>query len=659
MKKYMTLISLSASMALADTYTLGQVNVQDTVSKDIQVFEQSLNSAEIEKNNAQTVSQALDDMSGVSANVVGARGESTLQIRGFSSTRIGVFIDGIPVYVPYDGNFDYARFLTPDISQIDVSKGYSSVVYGANTMGGVINIVSKKPTKELEGNIRGEIVVDSVGRMARHVESFNVGSRQGHYYVQVGGVIAQQDHFRLSDSYDATASQPKGDRLRSQADDRKISFKTGYVADDNSEVAISYANQHGTKQEPPATDSTVFGSIKYWDWPLWNKETVAVTGQKNFDSSYLKALAYYDIFTNSLFSYDNATYSTMNKGYAFKSRYEDHSYGARLEYGLGISDHFIKAALNYKKDVHNGYDLDKVTEVKTLAENYEDHTISLGVEDTYEISAQWELLAGVSFDQRSADKIYDTNTFYPQMLEKKTDSSVDPQMALVYSPDGSSKVRASISRKTYLPTMKDRYSRRFNSYVPNPDLKNEKSTHYEVSYDKHYEHTNVGANAYYTKVEDAIQSVVWDQNTSLKQNQNVGTFDHIGGELEVVYKNDGWDAGGNYSYISVKNTKDSSIKELYIPKHQLFAYVQKDVGSGVALYANSRFRSGAYQQRSSDSAYVTIPDFTTFDVKIIYSPLASIKAEVGVKNITDENVLYDLAFPMAGREYFANLTYSF
>lgn len=181
MKKHLILLSLAASLALADSFELGQVNVQSKI-QDINVFEESITPEIIAQNSSETVSQALDNISGINQDIQGGRGESTLYIRGFDAKRIGVFIDGIPIYTPYDGNFDYGRFLTTDIGQIDVSKGYSSVVYGANTMGGVVNIISRKPTKALEGNVKATLVSDSVGKMARHVESINLGTRQDHIY---------------------------------------------------------------------------------------------------------------------------------------------------------------------------------------------------------------------------------------------------------------------------------------------------------------------------------------------------------------------------------------------------------------------------------------------------------------------------------------------
>ena len=656
MKKSFLLLSVCTSMLLAESFTLGQVNVQNNIEEE-NLFEEIISSETLSKNNAQSVSEALDNLSGVNQDVQGGRGESTLYVRGFDAKRVGVFLDGIPVYVPYDGNFDYGRFLTSDIGEIDVSKGYSSVVYGGNTMGGVVNIISKKPTKEFEGNVKAQIVLDSEARMARHVESINIGTRQNNFYAQLGALYSKQDHFRLSSKYDATPTQPKGDRLRSEAEDRKVSFKAGYIADDQSEVALSYANQHGVKQQPPVTDTT-FAKNKDWDWPYWDKETFSLTRQKNFESSYLKALAYYDKSRNSLYSYDDNTFSAITKNWAFKSRYDDYSFGARVEYGIEVANNFVKAAANYKKDVHRGYDKNKTTNIETMTEKYEDHTVSVGLEDTWSLTSKLDIFAGLNYDQTTADKIYDTNTAYLDMLKLETHSSLSPQAALIYSLDSTSKIKASVARKTYMPSMKDRYSRKLGTSVPNVDLKNEISTHYELSYQKQFNRLKGKINGFYTKVDDAIQSVVYAPNPAFNQNQNVGTFDHLGTELELNYKNDGLEAGGNYTYISIKNTKDSSVKAIDVPKHQIFAFAQQELGYGVSVYGNMKFRSGAYENKL-DGSYVVNPNFTTFDFKVIYNPIEAVTAEIGVKNLTDELVRYDMAYPMAGREFFASLEYKF
>lgn len=659
MKKSLLCLSLVTSVALAQSYNLGQVSVQDNTLDEMNMFEQTISSNEVSRDNALTVQEALDNLSGISQDMQGGRGESTLYIRGFDAKRIGVFIDGIPIYVPYDGNFDYGRFLTTDIGQIDVSKGYSSVVYGGNTMGGVVNIVSKKPSKEFEGNVKGEMILDSNMKKARHIESVNLGTMQTNgFYAQMGASYSKQDHFRISDEFKGIAEQPAGERLRSEAEDKKASLKMGYVTKDESEVAINYSNQQGVKQQPPVTDTT-FAKAKYWDWPYWDKETVSIAGQKNFQSSYLKALAYYDNSKNSLYSYKDNTYSSFAPaGSSFKSRYDDYSYGTRLEYGVELEDNFIKAAANYKKDVHKGYDINKNTNAETLTEKYEDHTVSLGLEDIYSLTPNLELLAGLSYDVKKADKIYDTNTAFLNMLDLETQSSLSPQMGLVYTLDESSKIRGSISQKTYMPSMKDRYSRKLGSAAPNPELENETATHYELGYQKSYGAFLGGVTGFFTRVDDAIQSVTYSPNPTLNQNQNVGSFDHKGIEFDLNYIQDEFELGGNYTYVSIKNKEDSSIKIVDVPKHQIFVFAQKWLGYGVSLYGNMKVRKGAYENKL-DGSYVTNPTMTTFDVKTIYEATSSLTAQIGVKNLTDELIRYDMAYPMAGREFFASLEYKF
>ncbi|MFT7880842.1 MAG: TonB-dependent receptor, partial [Sulfurimonas sp.] len=613
--------------------------------------------------NASTVSEALDNVSGVTQEIQGGRAESTLYIRGFDARRVGVFIDGVPVYVPYDGNFDYGRFLTTDIAEIDVSKGYSSVAYGANTMGGVINIVSKKPTKALEGSLRSHVVFDSDVNFARQVSALNVGTRQENYYIQLGANYANQDHFRLSDDFEPTVYQPSGDRLRSETEDKKVNLKAGYFIDEMTELALGYINQKGEKQQPPATD-TDYSREKYWDWPYWDKETVYLNGQKIFDHSYLKAVLYYDKFKNSLYSYDNGNYNSFDKKYAFKSRYDDYSYGARLSYGTEIGKHLITLSANYKTDLHRGYDISKTDSTSTLTEKYEDSTLSFGIEDVYKISSQMELLGGISYDRKEGEYAYDEDSAI-EGIPLGTQDTFNPQVAVLYKPDTSTLFRTSVARKTYLTSMKDRYSRRLGSAIPNPDLNSEKSTHYELSYHKNLQHTQIGITGFIAQVDDAIQKVIIDDNDTpddtkddLSQNRNIGEFQHRGIELDISYKNDTFQAGGNYTYLSLVNRSDNDAKLTEVPRHQLFAYVQKDLTPELSLYGNVKMRKGAYEQKM-DGSYVINPTFTTLDAKVVYSPIKDLTTELGVKNLTDQYYGYDSAFPMPGREFFVTMEYKF
>ena len=53
-----------------------------------------------------------------------------LYVRGFDRWRVPLYIDGVRVYLPYDNRLDLGRFLTVDISEVQIAKGYASVLDG-------------------------------------------------------------------------------------------------------------------------------------------------------------------------------------------------------------------------------------------------------------------------------------------------------------------------------------------------------------------------------------------------------------------------------------------------------------------------------------------------------------------------------------------------
>ncbi len=667
MKKHALILSLAASAVLADTFTLGQINVLNTPI-EFSPFEQTMTSDTIAQQNSENITDALDNMSGLSMQFTGGgRNETSISIRGQDSKRVGLFIDGIPVYVPYDGFVDYDRFLTSDIAEIDVAKGFSSVAYGSNTLGGVINIITKRPTKALEGDVKVGMVLDSDTSLSRKVASINIGTRQDHVYAQLGASYSDQNHFRLSDDFTPVTNgvQQNGDRLRSASSDHKVSLKTGYIADDGSEIAIGYSNQKGEKEVSPSTTSYTGQTASQtrkdrWTWPYWDKETFFITGQKNLASAYLKSSVYYDKSKNSL----DYVYTTVSNG-PFPngaSRYNEESYGGRLEYGIELSDHFVTASANYKKDSHEGYQINEIASTEVLTDQFKDNTISLGLEDIYTLSKEWQIIAGLGYDRKEGDFAYDTSSGTTP-IPLGNQSAISPEIAAVYTMDPTSKLRASIAQKTYLPSMKDRYSRKLGTALPNPDLGAETATHYELSYQKQLSVLSSKVAGFYTRVNNAIQSMTVDtKGTSvttddITQNQNIGSFDHKGFEFDLDYKSDGFDVGGNYTYINVKNKTNESVKRTDVPKHEIFAYIQTDLSHGFLVYGDMKFRKGAYE--FINNAYSTLPTFTTYDIKTVYKATANITAEAGIKNVTDKLVVLNYGYPNAGREFFANLGYKF
>jgi iron complex outermembrane receptor protein len=101
--------------------------------------------------NRDDLAEALDLMPGVALSRTGARNERTIHVRGLD-------LKHVPLFLTYSHLCDVrrlfrsGRFTTFDTSQIVLSKGAASVLYGFNTMGGAINVITKRPDKPFETN---------------------------------------------------------------------------------------------------------------------------------------------------------------------------------------------------------------------------------------------------------------------------------------------------------------------------------------------------------------------------------------------------------------------------------------------------------------------------------------------------------------------------
>ena len=135
-------------------------------------------SEEIREFNRENIADALNLLSGITLSH-GQKNERRVSIRGFETSKVGLFIDGIPVYIPFDGAVDMSRFTTADLAAIQVAKGFTSVAYGPNTMAGAINLVTRKPTRQFEGS-----ALVGFGEGNERKAEVNVGSNQGMWYIQ-------------------------------------------------------------------------------------------------------------------------------------------------------------------------------------------------------------------------------------------------------------------------------------------------------------------------------------------------------------------------------------------------------------------------------------------------------------------------------------------
>jgi iron complex outermembrane recepter protein len=601
------------------------------------------------------LSNAIETMPGASVNPGnrgGARNEAGVFIRGFDQSRVPLLLDGIPVYVPYDGYVDLNRFLTGDFTKVEISKGYTSVLYGPGALGGAINLVTRKPERPFEGDASLSIILDNRLSYSGVRVNTNLGSRQGDWYV-IGSLSEDNvDHTRLPDSFNGGLYQPAGERLRSASQDFRVSGRIGYAPDADDDYAIGFAVARGQKGAPPYAgfDST---KATFFDWPYYDEDSVYLLGRRALTfgtNSYVKVRAYYDGFRNSLYRYDNQTYTTQNLPFAFKSQYDDYSFGSSVEAGTDpFAGNTTKVAFHARQDTHQEFG---PTTPKSIMR---DATYSAALESTQQVMDRLRLTFGLSEDVRTPISAQDPSTGGTTTFRLSDQTAFNIQGGARYALRDDTDLFGSIGRRARFPTMFERYSYRLGNGQPNAGLRPEKATKIEMGVETRIlPRTNLSVALFNSDVDDFIQAVTIGTRTTppfgaIVQNQNVGNARFSGIEAEVTsHIIPRVDLGANYTLLDRDPRGSQSSAPYYgTPRHKGIAWADIDLGQGFSIIPSLLVESS---RKTTDTGNgLPVDGFIVANLKGVYQITEAISAELASYNLTDQKYFYDNGYPMPGR----------
>jgi vitamin B12 transporter len=111
---------------------------------------------DVQKYHYETVEDVLRTVPGVEIRRSGSIGKvSNISIRGANANQVQVLVDGVRVKSPTTGQADLSD-ISPDlIDRIEVIRGPQSTLYGADAIGGVVNIITKKGKGPFSATIEG------------------------------------------------------------------------------------------------------------------------------------------------------------------------------------------------------------------------------------------------------------------------------------------------------------------------------------------------------------------------------------------------------------------------------------------------------------------------------------------------------------------------
>ena len=189
---------------------------------------------EIDTRQLRNLPDILRDVPGLNLIQTGGPGGTTsLFIRGANSNQTKVLVDGIDVSDPTtpNGIFQFQNFLAAGIQQVEVLRGPQSGLYGADAIGGVVDVVTKAGSGPLHGDVTLEggmfSTFNQSGEISGSLDRFSYELDLAHLHTGDSAVTPVE------------VLTTKGAPVNNDAyDNQTVGTKLGYRITDNFDVGL-------------------------------------------------------------------------------------------------------------------------------------------------------------------------------------------------------------------------------------------------------------------------------------------------------------------------------------------------------------------------------------------------------------------------------------
>lgn len=653
----------AAAAGEGEVFDLGQVLVMEKSETTDKITTTDVVSIDdIKLQGAKTVADALEFVPGVDIQT-GGKGQSGLKLRGFDQRDVKLLIDGVPAHESYDGSLDLGQIPVDSIAKIVVSKGASSVLYGPNTLGGVVNIITKKggETPHTDFTVSG-------GDNDTRNYIFNHGGSKGKVNYWVTASHRKTDGFEVSDRFDPTNpktgigsdyNEDGGLRDLSYYEYTTISSKIGYEYDNDSKIYLAFNyhdNEKGCRTE----------NQRYWEFNEWKQWHLNLVGEHDVnDLVTLKARAYYVDHVDTIEDVSWDADHTTSKKWFETSSYDDYTVGGELHAYLDFGDvSLVRAGITYLKDNHKQqdyYDDDTRSVIKGWdsaglqpEEEYEADIYSFGIEDEIRLFEKFIFKAGISYDVHDPVKSHVNDN-------REDTEEWNPQAGVSYEFSDDFNVYASVGKKTRFPQLKELYS---DLVGGNTSLKAQETIAYEIGADKRFnEIFDLSVAAFFNDIENRI---VMERINGDKVMLNKGETEIEGFEANLgIAVPFGLDLNLGYTFMSSEERDDAGSPEEdaeFIPDHKftLDARYRFDFGLTAAFQLMYTGEQTEYDNDTGDP--IALDHFVLLNARLNQEWAITEKVMMDlfleVKNIADEN--YDEGSgPEPGRSFLVGASVSF
>lgn len=515
----------------------------------------------------------------------------TVNIRGVGQgNKVLFMIDGQPQWAGVFGHSLADTYVANGVERVEVVKGPSSLLYGSNAMGGSVNLITQRQTKDgVSGRARAQF-----GSFTTQKFALATGVRHGRLSATLSGQLDRSNGYRKGSEF----------WLANEFAQIRYAATRNWAVGATLDMSRTDANNPGTIQSPLEN--------------MWTK-LFRGTGSVYIKNTYRKV-------NGGLQAYINWGRNKVDDGNAPGANPRNYLFNS-TDYNMGITlyetmclwrDNSLSAGVDFQHWGGHVWNTDK--EDPLIISSDSKHSVN-------------EIAGYVMMQQGFFRNILNLNAGVRLQHGSTYGNEWVPQAGFIVRPGHNSQIKASFSKGFRAPNLRELYL-----YAPaNPDLKPEYMLNYELSYNQHFLNGNVeiGAAVYFIDGKNMIQSVMVDGRP---KNMNTGKFINKGFEVEAAWRMlKNLIINANYSYLHT----DSDI--LFAPKNKLNAEV---------IYSPGNF-SFTLEEMSIWALHTGGPqteDYTLLNFRAAYTlhSKAPVTLSVKLDNLTNKHYEITYGCPMPG-----------
>ena len=580
--------------------------------------------------NSTTVAELLNLEPGLNLTT-GYKSETETRIRGFRSSDVLVLVDGRPINPGYYGKVDLSMLPLDNLAKITIAKGPASVAYGANSMGGVINIVTQN------GLETPRTVIESrLGDYQFRNLNLNHSRQIGRFNYWISGYEHHARGFQMSGEFQPTKYEDGGMRELSFYHKIGISSKLGYQPTDKLLLTLASDYHWAKKDIPVATRFAPGDTPRYWRFPNWERYSATLSGEWKMKSSLvLKSVLFADAYNDRLINYLNA--DMANDQIDYDSLLENFTLGGLIhgEY-RPAPKHLLLAGIQFRQDQMN-----KKPDLDAPWDNHFSLTGSLFLQDDFQPWKNTTLTLGIGYH-------------FHQTETENTSGKFAPMVSLQQRLPGNWKLFSSYSHTVRFPTLHRLYSQTSG----NPELRPEYADKFELGVNKIFfcsnpdQFVSVDLALFYNMMNDMI----YRATRSLRY-INISQSTMQGVELRTNWSLNRYLAGElSYSFIDFPQ----SILEIndYLPANKLRLMLTGKTGFGTTL----NYEAAYIDERQfyyTSSFVITMPDYFIHNLNLIQDVTKNITIRLEASNLLDNHYEEEFGYPQPGRQVMGGVRLSF